>query len=121
MRLIYGVVYILLGLLFTAPSGHCQSFEKLKVIKLSAADQSAVIRGEDGKLKVVSTGQSLAPYGRITVIEEDCIVFEKAGSHGRERYIIRPGKNGQRIQKTIQASGHETGLKRPEKDLPEKK
>ena len=121
MRYVCGVTYILLAVCLACPPAYCQSFEKLKVVKLSAADHSAVVKGKDGKLKAVSTGQSLMPYGRITAIEKDCIVFEKNGPQGKVLHIIRIEAGGQKIQKITQTPGREDGLKRPVRELPGKK
>ncbi len=120
MRFICGITSILCVFLLIPPA-YSLSFKTLKVFKLSAADQSAVVRVEDGALKLVTVGQALDPYGKITAIGQDRIIFERIGVQGKEIYILRVEDNRQQIQKITRAAGHETTLKRPAQQKPVKR
>lgn len=72
--------------------------EEIKIIKIAAKDQSAVVQSAHGRMKVVHQGDHLKPHGKIVSIKQERIVLKNKNAET----IIISFKNG---KQTIQRIG----------------
>jgi len=100
-RSIIIVVAILVLLLFVAPPQAQSSLaiEKIKVIKISAPDKSAVIKTAGGSLKLIRVGAVVEGLGRVVEIAEGLIVIEVRGDKRNEQIIFRVENGKQTIER----------------------
>lgn len=77
----------------------------IRLISISAAEDSAVVRDSDGKTTVVRPGDSLGAGSKITKISEEGVVLEE--TYGTATEVIRLYLVGgkQRIEKVNKAKG----------------
>ena len=108
-----------------------QSNTAIRVVKISAGDQMAVVKFSGQPLQLVKTGDVLQGIGRIAEIAADRLVIENMGPTGMELIVIRL-QNGQqtveRIKKgaredqqlmTPSSPGTPAGRRSPERDQQE--
>ena|SRR4030042_3695684 len=100
-RSIIIVVAILVLLLFVAPTQAKSSLaiEKIKVIKISAPDKSAVIKTAGGPLKLIKVGAVVDGVGKVIEIAEGLIVIEVRGDKRNEQIIFRLEHGKQTIER----------------------
>jgi len=100
-RSIIIVVAILVLLLFVAPTQAQSSLaiEKIKVIKISAPDKSAVIKTASGSLKLIRVGVVVEKLGKVVEIAEGLIVIEVRGDKRNEQIIFRLENGKQTIER----------------------
>lgn len=65
--------------------------ETIQVIKIAHQDRSALIKVNNGALRVVHVGDSVAPYGRIEMIDKERIVFKNKKLE-KNIIIVKNGK-----------------------------
>jgi hypothetical protein len=85
-----------------AVSSHAQSsdtIEKIKVVKISAPDKSAVIKTAGGSLKLIRVGAVVEKLGKVIEIAEGLIVIEVKGDKRNEQIIFRLENGKQTIEK----------------------
>ncbi len=79
--------------------GFCGQEQAAKIIKISPADQRAVIQVPGKPLKLVKPGDSLSGFGKIIEIARDRVVCEKFEKNGPETLIIRLDGETQTVQR----------------------
>jgi hypothetical protein len=95
-------VAVALLLLFCITPTQAQSalaIEKIKVIKISAPDKSAVIKIAAGSLKLIRVGADVEGLGKVVEIAEGLIVLEVKGDKRNEQIIIRLENGKQTIER----------------------
>lgn len=97
------IVVVALVLLFCGPVfSQAQSslaIEKIKVIKISAPDKSAVIKTARGSLKLIKVGAVVDGVGKVIEIAEGLIVIEVRGDKRNEQIIFRLENGTQTIER----------------------
>ena len=97
------IVVVALVLLFCGPVfSQAQSslaIEKIKVIKISAPDKSAVIKTAGGPLKLIKVGAVVDGVGKVIEIAEGLIVIEVRGDKRNEQIIFRLEHGKQTIER----------------------
>jgi hypothetical protein len=97
------IVVVALVLLFCGPVfSQAQSslaIEKIKVIKISAPDKSAVIKTAGGSLKLIRVGAVVEGLGRVVEIAEGLVVIEVKGDKRNEQIIFRLENGKQTIER----------------------
>jgi hypothetical protein len=86
--------FILLAL--PAPGHTTESEVSIKIIKIAAEENSAVVQKANGSMMLVHVGDQLAPYGKVTAISANRIVFK---SDMAEVIIVKLEKGVQRTQR----------------------
>lgn len=86
------------SLVLPLPCHAAESKNHIKIIKIAAEENSAVIRKANGSMMLVHVGDQLAPYGKVTAISANRIVFKT----NLAEFIIIELENG--VQKIQQIS-----------------
>src|SRR3989337_1252354 len=79
-------VPIIIGV-FSFPS-FGESIDSLKILKIAPEEQMATVRSQDGKLRVVRTGESIGESLRIVEIAKGRVVLEEKTDKGVEKVIV---------------------------------
>ncbi len=75
------------------------TLEKIRFIKTSPRDETAVIKEANGKLKVIKPGDRIGDKISVTAISKDRIILEEKTDKGPETVIVRIGKDGQSLER----------------------
>ena len=82
-------ITIIFSLLLLLPiSSIANEFSGVKFLKISAAEQAAVVKNTDGKLQLLKTGDMVDAETRIIAIEDNHAILEGPGEWGPTKYII---------------------------------
>ena len=82
-------IAMLSGLLLLIPMLlPASEFNGIKFMKISAADQAAVVKSPDGKLKLLKTGDMVDAETRIVAFEDNHVILEGPGEWGPIKYFI---------------------------------
>jgi hypothetical protein len=74
------------------------SLSDIKLIKISAGDQSAVIKS-DNKLRLIKPGDLIGESGRVLEIDKTRVVMEESTAQGKETIIIYFENGKQRLER----------------------
>jgi len=75
------------------------SVDDIKIIRISAQDEKAIIKCTDGKLQVLGVGDKIGTNAKVTEITRGRIVIEELTGRGRETVIIRVESGKQRVER----------------------
>ena len=82
-------IAMLSGLLLLIPSlALANEFNGIKFLKISAAEQAAVIKNPDGKLQLLKTGDMVDAETRIVAFEDNHVILEGPGEWGPIKYHV---------------------------------
>jgi hypothetical protein len=70
----------------------------IKIIKISAGDQTAVIKS-DNKLRLIKPGDLIGESGRVLEIDKTRVVFEEGTAQSKELVIIYFENGKQRLER----------------------
>lgn len=73
--------------------------DDIKVIKISAQDERAVIETPERKLQIIKVGDKIGQNAKVTGIAQGRIVLEEVTDRGVETVIIRVGNGKQRVER----------------------
>lgn len=76
-----------------------ESIDSLKILKIAPEEQMATVRFQDGKLRVVKTGESIGENLRIVEIAKGRVVLEERTDKGTEKVIVRLEGGKQRVER----------------------
>ena len=76
-----------------------ESIDSLKILKIAPEEQMVTVRSEDGKLRVVKTGESIGENLRIVEIAKGRVVLEERTDKGMEKVIVRLEGGKQRVER----------------------
>ncbi|MEA5113119.1 MAG: hypothetical protein VB050_03755 [Geobacteraceae bacterium] len=96
VRILFTVITLILlctDISFATP------LEKIRFIKTSPRDETAVIKEANGKLKVIRPGDRIGDKISVTAISKDRIILEEKTDKGPETVIVRIGKDGQSLER----------------------
>ncbi len=78
-----------LGLLLLIPSlALANEFSGTKFLKISAAEQAAVVKNPEGKLQLLKTGDMVDAETRIVAFEDNHVILEGPGEWGPIKYLV---------------------------------
>ena len=63
-------------------------FSGTRFLKISTADQAAVVKKTDGKLQLLKVGDMVDAETRIIAFEENHAILERPGEWGPTKYIV---------------------------------
>ena len=63
-------------------------FSGTRFLKISTADQAAVVKNQDGKLQLLKVGDMVDVETRLIAIEDNHAVLEGPGEWGPTKYIV---------------------------------
>jgi hypothetical protein len=98
-------VFWLLFFLFNLSYAFAGSIDDIRVLKISAQDERAVIKTPDGKTQIIKPGDPIGTSGKVTEIAADRVVIEEKKGNETEKIIIRliNGKRKvERIKRTVE-------------------
>ena len=75
-------------LLFACTPVLANEFSGTRFVKISAADQAAVVKNSDGKLRLLKVGDMVDAETRIFAFEENHAILEGPGEWGPTKYIV---------------------------------
>ncbi len=75
-------------LLLVLKPAQADEFNGTKFIKISTAEQAAVIKKPDGKLQLLHIGDTVDKEIHIIAIKDDRIILEGPGEWGPVKYIV---------------------------------
>ena len=79
----------ILGFLLLAPNLIlANEFTGTRILKISTADQAAVVKNPDGKLQLLKIGDMVDAETRLVAIEDNQAIFEGPGEWGPTKYIV---------------------------------
>lgn len=82
-------IAMLSGLLLLIPTLLSASeFNGIKFLKISVAEQAAVIKRPDGKLQLLKTGDMVDAETRIVAFEDNHVILEGPGEWGPIKYLV---------------------------------
>ena len=82
-------ITMLFGLLLLIPTLlMANDFSGVKFLKISAADQAAVVKKPDGKLQLLKVGDMVDTETRIIAFEDNHAILEGPGEWGPIKYIV---------------------------------
>ena len=82
-------IAMLSGLLLLIPTLlPASEFSGIKFMKISVADQAAVVKSPDGKLQLLKTGDMVDAETRIVAFEDNHVILEGPGEWGPIKYYI---------------------------------
>ena len=82
-------IIMILGFLLLAPNLIlANEFTGTRFLKISTADQAAVVKNKDGKLQLLKVGDMVDAETRIIAIENNHAVLEGPGEWGPTKYIV---------------------------------
>ena len=93
VSLLVGTAVTVTTLAFSAP------LDKIRFIKISAQDSKAVIMTADGKMRVVTLGDTIAENTTIMEIIPGRIILEEKTERGVETIIVRMDNGKTRIER----------------------
>ena len=82
-------ITMILGFILLAPSLIlANEFSGTRFLKISTADQAAVVKNLDGKLKLLKVGDLVDAETRIIAFEDNHAILEGPGEWGPTKYIV---------------------------------
>jgi hypothetical protein len=96
-NLISVITVIAVTLSFFAGVSFASSLGKIHFVKIAPQDAKAVIKGADGKLKLVKCGDVLNDNLKIVQIVDGEVVLEHPGKYGQEKIFVRIENGRQKI------------------------
>jgi hypothetical protein len=88
----------------------------IKIIKISAGDQSAVIKS-DNKLRLIKPGDLIGESGRVLEIDKTRIVVEEGTAQGKETVIIYFENGKQRLERISKGAAPNQPLYAPQTNV----
>ncbi len=90
-------LFLLLSALMLAVSPVHAEFNGHRFLKISSAEQAAVVKGPDGELRLVRPGDKVGDEAILVEIDFDRAVLEKDGEWGTVTLIVNVENGEQRI------------------------
>jgi hypothetical protein len=75
------------------------SVDSIKVVKIAAQDERAVIRTPGGKMQIIKAGDSIGDHAKVTEIARGRVVIEEKKGKDIEKVIIRVENGKQRMER----------------------
>jgi len=92
------VICLMAGLFLSGPSLG-SSLDKVQFIKIAPQDAKAVIKGADGKLRIIKPGDVIEGTTKVVGVASGRIVLEEKTDKGMETVIVRIENGRQRIER----------------------
>jgi len=73
--------------------------DDLQILKISAQDERAVIKTDDGKMQIIKPGDSLGTSGKVVEIAAGRVVIEEKKGNVTEKVIIRLVDGKQKVER----------------------
>lgn len=70
--------------------------DSVRLIRVSPHGDKAIIRGSDGKMRMIKVGDSIGDNGKVTEIAKDKVMIEKNTENGVESVTVQPGSRRER-------------------------
>ena len=84
---------------------HPVSVDDIRVIKISAQDEKAVIKATERKLQIIKVGDKIGTNAKVTEITKGRVVIEELTDRGMETVIIRVENGKQRVERIRKIGG----------------
>lgn len=94
-----GVLLIAVGLLISATAFATDSYDTIHLLKISSQDERAIVKMEDGAMKIIKPGDVIGKSGKVIEITSGRVVIEEQTGHGMETVIIRLEEGGQKVER----------------------
>ncbi len=118
----WSVIFILAGLLpFVASAEQglpAMSVSDLKIIKISARDERAVVKIRDGTLRVIKVGDAIGTQAKVMAIATGRVVIQEVTPRGMETVIIRLENGEQRVERIRKVRAAQPPLYAPQPVTP---
>jgi hypothetical protein len=75
------------------------SASDLKIVKIAARDERAVVRAPDGSLRVIKVGDTIGTQAKVMAIASGRVVIQEITPRGTETVIIRFDNGEQRVER----------------------
>ena len=82
---------------------HADTLDTIKFLKVSEQEGKAVIRGSDGKLRMIGVGDTVGGDSKVVEIAKDRVVLERKTETGIEKIIVRLENGEQKIERVTKA------------------
>lgn len=90
----------ILGLiLMLISNAFAESIDHMKLLKISPQDERAVVKTEDGGMKIIKPGDAIGKNGRVIEITANRVVIEEQTENGRETVIMRLVHGNQTVER----------------------
>ena len=78
---------------------HADTLDTIKFLKVSEQEGKAVIRGSDGKLRMIGVGDTVGGDSKVVEIAKDRVGLERKTETGIEKIIVRLENGQQKIER----------------------
>lgn len=111
-RLMPSIIGII-SLLMTSSLVFADSIDHMKLLKISPQDERAVVKMEDGSMKIIKPGDAIGSNGKVIEITVGRVVIEEQTERGMETVIIRFEQGRQLIERIKKTADKPPVLFRP--------
>ena len=99
-RILLPLAYVILvGMLTITASAYAQSIDSIRIIKLSPAEDTLVIKLDDSEMKIIRVGDIILDAFKLAELSENRAVFDNIRSKIGERIIIRMENGEQKMER----------------------
>ncbi len=105
---ILGVIVNILALLISVAVFAADTIDSLHLLKTSPQDERAVVKMEDGAMKIIKPGDALGKNGKVVEITSGRVVIEEQTDSGKETVIIRLEDGKQKIERISRVPDRQT-------------
>lgn len=88
-----------LSLLVLCSLAYADIIDSIHLLKISPQDERAVVKMEDGVMKIIKPGDPIGKSGKVIEIASGRVVIEEQTERGKETVIIRLEESRQRIER----------------------
>lgn len=90
------ILALLLPIAAMAEESQSTAADSVQLIRVSPHGDKAIIRGSDGKMRMIKVGDSIGDNGKVTEIAKDKVTIEKNTENGVESVTVQPGSRRER-------------------------
>ena len=89
----------IISMLISSAAVFAEFLDTIHLLKISSQDERAIVKMEDGSMKIIKPGDVIGKRGKVVEITAGRVVFEENTEKGIETVIIRLENGKQRIER----------------------
>lgn len=93
------LIHIAIVLSISAEVFAVDTVPTIRLLKMSPQDERAIVKMEDGSMKIIKPGDAIGNNGKVIEITSGSVVIEEQTEHGKETVIIRLEKGIQTVER----------------------
>ena len=90
---------LILTILVTFSLTHADFYDTIHLLKISPQDERAIVKMEDGSMKIIKPGDAIGKSGKVIEITTNRVVIEEMADGNRETVIIRVENGRQTVER----------------------